>query len=70
MCTVEREKLKALVEVIMQVKETRTMYVSFNFGSMAYMDVDIYAGKTLNECLKMRSEDIDGVIIDGLFIKI
>lgn len=54
----------------MKIRETRTMYVSFNFGSMAYMDVDIYEGKTLNECLKMRSEDIDGVIIDGLYIKI
>ena len=54
----------------MKIKETRTMYVSFNFGSMAYLSVDIYEGKTLNECLKMRSEDIDGVIIDGLFVKI
>ena len=55
---------------IMKIKETRTMYVSFNFGSMAYVSVNIYEGKTLNECLKMRSEDIDGVIIDGLFVRI
>lgn len=54
----------------MKIKETKTMYVSFNFGSMAYVSVNIYEGKTLNECLKMRSEDIDGVIIDGLFVKI
>ncbi len=54
----------------MKIKETRTMYVSFNFGSMVYLSVDIYEGKTLNECLKMRSEDINGVIIDGLYIKI
>lgn len=54
----------------MKIKETRTMYVHFNFGSMTYLSVDIYEGKSLNECLKLRSEDIDGVIIDGLFVKI
>lgn len=54
----------------MKIKETRTMYVSFNFGSMVYLSVNIYEGKTLIECLKMRSEDIDGVIIDGIYIKI
>lgn len=54
----------------MKIKETRTMYVSFNFGGMAYLSVDIYEGKSLNECLKLRSKDIDGVIIDGLFVKI
>ena len=55
---------------MLKLKETRTMYVQFNFGSMAYMSVDIYEGKTLNECLKLRSDDIVGVIIDGLYIKI
>ena len=54
----------------MKVKETRTMQVSFKFGGMAYVSVDIYEGKSLNECLKLRSADIDGVIIDGLYIKI
>jgi len=54
----------------MRVKETRTMQVTFKFGSVATVSVKIYEGKTLNECLKMRSEDIDGVIIDGLYVKI
>ena len=54
----------------MKVKETRTMQVSFKFGGMAYISVDIYDGKSLNECLKLRSNEIDGVIIDGLYIKI
>ncbi|MGN0812369.1 MAG: hypothetical protein ACI4MQ_02540 [Candidatus Coproplasma sp.] len=54
----------------MEAKETRVLYVSFNFGSWAYVSVKIYEGKTLNECLKMRSENIDGVLIDGLYIKI
>lgn len=58
------------VELKMIVKETRTMQVSFKFGGVAYISVDIYDGKSLNECLKMRSNDIDGVIIDGLYIKI
>lgn len=54
----------------MKVKETRTMQVSFSFGGMAYISVDIYEGKSLNECLKLRSGDIDGVIIDGLYISL
>ena len=55
---------------MLKVKEVKTVYVSFTFGSMAYVSVKIYEGKTLNECLKMRSEEIDGVIIDGMYIKI
>ena len=54
----------------MKVKETRIMQVSFKFGGMTYVSVDIYEGKSLNECLKLRSNEIDGVIIDGLYIKI
>lgn len=54
----------------MRVKEERTMQVTFNFGSVATVKVKIYEDKSLNECLKMRSENIDGVIIDGLYIKI
>ena len=57
-------------ELKMKVKETRTMQVSFKFGGMAYVSVDIYEGKSLNECLKLRSSEIDGVIIDGLYINI
>lgn len=46
------------------------MYVTFNFGGTAYVSVDIYEGKSLNECLKLRSKDIDGVIIDGVYVKV
>lgn len=42
------------------MKREVTMYVSFNFGGMAYLTVTLYEGKTLNECLKMRSDAIDG----------
>ena len=52
------------------VKEERTMYLSYNFGAMAYATVPIYYGKSLNQCLKLLSEDINGVVIDGLFIAI
>lgn len=54
----------------MKIKEKRVVYVTFNFGGTAYLTVDIYEGKSFNECLKMRDKDIDGVIIDGLYIKI
>ncbi len=55
---------------MLKVKEERVMQVTFSFGSVAYVNVKIYEGKTLNECLKMRSEEIDGVIIDGLYVEI
>ena len=35
-----------------------TMYVCFDFGSCAYLTVRLYDGKTIAECVKMRSEDI------------
>ena len=54
----------------MKVKEVRTMTVSMTFGAIVTLSVTIYEGKTLNECLKMRSEEIDGVIIDGLYVRI
>lgn len=38
------------------------MYVSFDFGSFAYIGVDIYEGKTIEECLKIRSANIDGYL--------
>lgn len=37
-------------------------YVSFKFGSMAYVGVDMYEGLTIEECLKLRSEEIDAYI--------
>lgn len=55
---------------MLKIKETREMYVVFNFGGYVYMNIDIYEGLSLNECLKMESEDIKAVIIDGLYIKI
>lgn len=45
-------------------------YVSFVFGSMAYVTVNIYEGKTFEECLKLRSPDIDGYIKNGKFVKV
>ena len=45
------------------------MQVVFNFGGVAYVTVNIYEGKTLNECVKMRG-DIDGYILNGEYIKV
>ena len=42
-----------------------TYYVHFNFGSYgstAYVGVNIYEGKTLEENLKIRSQDIDSYL--------
>lgn len=46
------------------------VYVSFNFGSFAYVGVGIYEGKTFEECLRLRSADIDGYIKNGKFIEL
>lgn len=37
----------------------RIIYVLFKFGSYSYITVDIYDGLTLDECVYLRSEDID-----------
>lgn len=37
----------------------RTMYVLFNFGSTVYLSVNIYDKLTLDECIYLRSENID-----------
>lgn len=47
-----------------------TAYVSFDFGSMSYVSVTLYEGKTFEECLKLRSDHIDSYIKDGKYIKI
>ena len=46
------------------------VYVSFTFGGFAYVGVDIYEGKTFEECLRLRSENIDGYIKNGKFIEL
>ena len=48
----------------------RTVQVTFDFGSVAYVGVNLYEGKTFEECLKIRSESIDGYIENGKYIKI
>lgn len=50
------ERIKA--EGMKKVEE-RKMYVLFNFGSYVYLSVNIYDGLTLDECVYLRSEDID-----------
>lgn len=55
---------------MLKVKEVRTMTVSMSFGSIVTLSVKIYEGKSLNECLKMRSDKIDGVFIDGMYVSI
>lgn len=56
------ERIKA--EGMKKVEE-RIMYVLFNFGSYVYLTVDIYDGLTLDECVYLRSENIDMYLDDG-----
>ena len=37
----------------------RIIYVLFNFGSYVYLTVNIYDGLTFDECVYLRSEDIE-----------
>ena len=48
----------------------KKIQVTYDFGSVAYVTVNIYEGKTFEECLKMKSEAIDGYIEDGKYTKI
>lgn len=47
-----------------------TVQVTFDFGSASYVSVTLYEGKTFEECLKLRSDRIDGYIKDGKYIKL
>lgn len=47
-----------------------TLQVVFNFGSVATVSVRLYEGKTLEECIRMRSENIEGYILDGKYIEL
>lgn len=50
--------------------ETKTFQVVFNFGSVSTVSVRLYEGKTIEECIRLRSEKIDGYIENGKYIKI
>lgn len=52
------------------IKEIKTMQVVFSFGSVATVSVKIYEGKTLDECVRLRSEKIDGYILNGKYVAI
>lgn len=54
----------------MKIKEIKKMQVVFSFGSIATVSVNIYEGKTLNECVRLRSEKIDGYILNGKYVAI
>ena len=62
----------AIADIIETLKKTgeKKVQVAFDFGSVAYVRVNLYEEKTFEECLKMRSEAIDGYIEDGKYIKI
>lgn len=49
---------------------SKIIYVSFDFGSMVYVTVTLYEGKTLEECIRLRSERIDGYITNGKYHKL
>ena len=42
-----------------------TAYVCFNFGSCARVGVTLYEGLTVDECIALRSEDIEEYKIEG-----
>ena len=49
---------------------SKNVQVIFDFGSVANVTVNLYEGKTFEECLKMRSESIDGYVENGEYIRI
>lgn len=46
------------------------VYVSFDFGGGAYVTVTLYEGKTFEECIRLRSKNIDGYIENGIYINL
>ena len=47
---------------------TETAYVLFDFGSWAYVGVDIHEGNTFEQDLRIRSSAIVGYIRDHKFV--
>lgn len=45
-------------ETMNKVKDI-VMYVGFDFGSYVYLSVTLYEGKSIEECVKMRSDRIE-----------
>lgn len=50
---------KRIKEENLKKIDQKIMYVLFNFGALVYLGVNIYEKLTLDECLYLRSEDID-----------
>ena len=69
---VEEVKTVKIEDTESEAKENKKVVtVSFDFGSMANVSVTLHEGKTFEECLKMRSEKIDGYINDdGEYIRL
>lgn len=57
-------------ELEMKKIDEVVVYVTFNFGGGAYVGVNLYEGKTFEECIRLRSENIDGYIENGKYIKL
>lgn len=49
--------------------KVQKVQVVFTFGSVAYVDVNIYENKTFEECLQIRGE-IAGYIENGKYIQL
>lgn len=49
----------------MKIRGRITLQVCFNFGSIAIVSVTLYENKSLEECIKMRSERIEEYLYDG-----
>lgn len=54
------------------MKETGriTLQVCFDFGSIATVGVTLYENKSLEDCIKMRSERIEEYLYNGKWCKI
>lgn len=48
----------------------KVVYVTFNSGDGEYVCVDLYKGKTLEECIRSIREDIDGYVDNEEYIKL
>ena len=48
----------------------KTLQVIFNFGSVATVSVKMYEGKTVEECVRLRSKNIVGYIENGKYVEI
>lgn len=54
----------------MKATEEKSLEVTFTFGLVALVTVTMYEGLTIDDCLRFRSDQINGYFSNGEYHKV